>query len=208
MNKHLFLIYRVLYEILPSFFYCLHSGLKYDISWNVKGRPMIITRPWYDRLLRGLRGGTITIGKKFQCFNHVSSNSIGLIQPCVFDVVEDNSYIIIGDNVGISGSTLNATIGITIEDNVNIGSGCIITDTDSHPIDYFDRLNNVKTSTKSSPIIIKEGAFIGARSLILKGVTIGKRSIVGAGSVVTKSVPDYCIVGGNPAKILKYLNEA
>lgn len=192
-----------MYEIIPSFINCLRSGLPFDSSWNIKGCPRIITRAWYDRLFRGLKGGTITIGKKFSCFNSVTSNSIGLIQPCVFDVVEDGSFIKIGDNVGISGSTLNATIGITIEDNVNIGSGCIITDTDSHPLDYNERVSNNKQATKAAPIVIKKGAFIGARSIVLKGVTIGRHSVVGAGSVVSKSVPDNCIVAGNPAVVVR-----
>ena len=205
MNAILYKVYRVIYEIFPTFFNCLRSGLPFDSSWNIQGRPRLITRAWYDRLLRGMKGGTIIIGKKFSCFNTVTSNSIGRIQPCVFDVLEDGSYIRIGNNVGISGSTLNATIGITIEDNVNIGSGCIITDTDSHPIDYAERIANNKHATKAAPIVIKEGAFIGARSIVLKGVTIGKHSVVGAGSVVSKSVPDNCIVAGNPAVVVKML---
>lgn len=53
-------------------------------------------------------------------------------------------------------------------------------------------------------IIIDDYAWIGARSVLLKDVTIGKYAIVGAGSVVTRSVPDYAIVGGNPAKVIKY----
>ena len=57
--------------------------------------------------------------------------------------------------------------------------------------------------TKVAPINIKEGAFVGARCIIMKGVTIGRHSIVGAGSVVTKSVPDYSIACGNPAKVIK-----
>lgn len=206
MDTKLYKVYRVIYEILPTFFNCFRSGLPFDSSWNIQGRPRIITRAWYDRLLRGMKGGTITIGNKFSCFNSVTSNSIGLIQPCVFDVLENGSFIKIGNNVGISGSTLNATIGITIEDNVNIGSGCIITDTDSHPIEYAERIANNKHATKAAPIIIKEGAFIGARSIVMKGVTIGTHSVIGAGSVVTKSIPDNCIACGNPAKVTRYFN--
>lgn len=205
MNSRLYFIYRIIYEIIPSFINCMISGLNFDTSWNIKGHPRIITRAWYDRLFRGLKGGHIRIGKNFSCFNKVTSNSIGLIQPCIFDVLEDNSYIRIGNNVGISGSTLNATISITIEDNVNIGSGCIITDTDSHPLDYIHRIRNDKEFTKSAPVIIKEGAFIGARCIVLKGVTIGCHSIVGAGSVVSKSIPDNCIACGNPARVIKVI---
>ena len=207
MDSVLYKIYRVFYEMIPTFFNCLRSGLRFDSSWNIKGKVHVIKRPWYDRLLRNKKGGIITIGKRFKCFNTVTSNSIGLIQPCVFDVLEDGSYIRIGDNVGISGSTLNATVGINIESNVNIGSGCIITDTDSHPLNYYDRIADKKDSTGRAPIRICEGAFIGARSIILKGVTIGRHSVVGAGSVVTKSVPDNCIACGNPAKVVKQITE-
>jgi acetyltransferase-like isoleucine patch superfamily enzyme len=59
----------------------------------------------------------------------------------------------------------------------------------------------------ASPIIIEDDAWIGFNSIILKGVTIGKGSIVGAGSVVTKSVPPWTIVGGNPAKIIREIPE-
>ena len=59
------------------------------------------------------------------------------------------------------------------------------------------------THIKTKPILIKEGAFIGAQSIILKGVTIGKHSVVGAGSVVTKDIPDGEIWGGNPAVFIR-----
>lgn len=191
--------------MLPTFFWCFISGFPFDSTWRIKGRAYIIKRKWYDRYFRGLKGGKIVIGKSFCCNNAITSNTIGLIQPCVFDIVDENSSIIIGNNVGISGSTINATVSVVIEDNVLIGSGCIITDTDSHPIQYYDRVNDTKEKTTKAPIVIKEGAFIGARSIVLKGVTIGRHSIVGAGSVVSKNVPDNCIVVGNPAKIIKHL---
>ena len=54
----------------------------------------------------------------------------------------------------------------------------------------------------AAPILIEDDAFIGARSIILKGVTIGKGSIIGAGAVVTRNVPEYSIVAGNPAKVI------
>ena len=203
--KILYKLYHFFYGIIPTFIWCGVSGLPFDTSWRINGRPYIIKRKWYDRFFRGLKGGKIIIGKNFGCNNSLTSNTIGLIQPCIFDIVEENSQIIIGNNVGISGSTINATTSIIIEDNVLIGSGCIITDTDSHPIAYNDRIKDDMSKTHRAPILIKEGAFIGARSIILKGVIIGKHSIVGAGSVISKDVPDNCIVAGNPAKLIKYL---
>ena len=95
---------------------------------------------------------------------------------------------------------------IKIGNNVLIGSGCLITDTDSHPLKWDDRLRNDDSKTKSKPIIIEDNVFIGARSIILKGVTIGYGSVIGAGSVVTQSIPPNVVACGNPAKIIKKLN--
>lgn len=206
MEELIFVIYRIFYVVIPSFLNCFISGLSYQRSWHVVGRPRIIRRKWYERLFKNHKGGAISIGSFFSCNNKVTSNSIGLIQPCIFNIAIDGSEIKIGNNVGISGSTINASKLVTIDDNVIIGSGCLITDTDSHPINYDDRMVNDMTKTNSKPIHIKEGAFIGARSIIMKGVTIGHHSVVGAGSVVTKSVPDNSVVCGNPAIVVKMLN--
>lgn len=104
---------------------------------------------------------------------------------------------------------MNEKIGcenqITIEDNVTIGSGCHIYDTDFHPLEYDERIKGYYKGcpTKRKPVLICEGAFIGAGCYILKGVTIGKHSIVGAGSVVAKNIPDGEIWAGNPAKFIR-----
>ena len=203
MERVLFWFYQFFFRAIPTFLSCVRSGIRYDSSWCVKGKIHILRRKWYDRLFRGLKGGEIIIGKGFKCNNRIDSNSIGLIQPCVFNVEAEGSKIIIGNNVGISGSTLNASLQIKIDDNVLIGSGCLITDTDSHPIEYMSRINNDNTKTGKAPIHICEGAFVGARSIILKGVTIGPHSIIGAGSVVTRDIPENCLAYGNPVVIVK-----
>ena len=205
-NSILLRVYRVFYQNIPTFKNCLLSGLKYNSTWFVQGRPRVIKRKWYDRLLRGLKGGKIIIGNDFKCNNTITSNSIGLIQPCVFNISMESAVIKIGNNVGISGATINAALSVEIEDNVSIGSGCLITDTDSHPLDYEARIQDDNTKTLASPIVLKEGCFIGARSIILKGVTIGEHSIIGAGSVVTKPIPANCIACGNPARVVKSIN--
>lgn len=114
-------------------------------------------------------------------------------------VAAPGAKLIIGNNVGISQANITAYNSVTIEDNVLIGSGVKIWDTDFHEIDYDDRMNK-KGNVKSAPVVIKEGAFIGACSIILKGVTIGKHSVIGAGSIVTRSIPDGEIWAGNPAR--------
>lgn len=118
--------------------------------------------------------------------------------------VNPGANLMIGRNVGISNATIFAAKEITIEDNVLIGAGTTIYDTDFHPIDYETRIKGMPS--KAAAVRICEGAFIGANSIILKGTTIGKHSIVGAGSVVSKSIPDNEIWGGNPAKLIRNRN--
>ena len=119
---------------------------------------------------------------------------------------EPGALIRIGSNVGISGITISASTEIVIWNNVLICSGNLITDSDAYPLDSKARIQNLPNATKQSPVEIADDVFIGARSIILKGVRIGKGSIVGAGSVVSVDVPPYCIVAGNPARIIRTIN--
>ena len=199
-------IYNLIFLIIPSLFYQLFSGLKLNATNKLVGGIKIIKKNFLIRLLSKSKNGELIIGNEFKCNNKIKSNSIGLIQPCIFNISTSGSKIIIGNNVGISGSSINATTTVTIEDNVLIGSGCLISDTDSHPLLWDDRLYNNNDKTSKAPITIKKNAFIGARSIILKGVTIGEGAVVGAGSVVSKDVPALSVVCGNPAKIVKTLN--
>lgn len=93
---------------------------------------------------------------------------------------------------------------VAIGNNVKIGAYVLITDTDAHPLDYLARRTS-NDGTKSAPIVIEDDVRVGAHSIILKGVTIGARSIIGAGSVVTKSIPADCVAAGNPCKVIKRL---
>lgn len=79
-------------------------------------------------------------------------------------------------------------------------------DTDSHSLNYLLRRDANTDVPNTKPIIIEDDVLIGARSIVLKGITIGARSIIGAGSIVTKSIPSDCIAAGNPCKVIKYLN--
>lgn len=204
MYKIVKLIYNIIYRIIPTFYYSIISGIPFDPSNRVLGRPRIIKKSFMLRLFFG-SNGTIKIGNNFICLNKIKSNSVGLIQPCVFNIAINGSEIIIGNNVGISGSTINASKSIKIGHNVMIGSGCLITDTDSHQINYKDR-NEHSGIIDFKPVIIDDDVFIGARSIILKGVTIGRGAVIGAGSVVSKDVPSNAVCCGNPAKVIKYLN--
>lgn len=107
----------------------------------------------------------------------------------------------IGNNVFINSNCLAmARGGITIEDDVMIAGNVQLL---SNNHDEYER--QVLTCEE---IIIKKGAWIGAGASILPGVTIGKYAIVGAGAIVTKDVPDYSVVVGIPAKVVKTLDES
>lgn len=141
-------------------------------------------------------GGAISIG------NHVTINSSMHANPTAGRdtklCTNCNGKIIIGDRVGISNATLFAFNEIIIEKDVLIGAGVKIYDSDFHSVVYKERQDN--TGVRTKPVKICEGAFIGAEAMILKGVTVGRHSIVGAGAVVTRNVPDYEIWAGNPAR--------
>jgi len=148
------------------------------------------------------------IGNNLKLNNTIRSNPIGRSEKCIF-VIREHANIIIGNNVGMSGVVLVAHKEIIIKDNVKIGGNVCIYDTDFHALNSIDREipTNDKKNTKQSTVIIEENVFIGAHSTILKGVKIGKNSIIGACSVVTKDVPENEIWAGNPAKLIKKIDE-
>lgn len=153
----------------------------------------------------------IKIGDNFiftsgEAFNPLCRN----IRGCIF--ASQNSKLEIGNNTGISSACIWVKESIKIGNNVKIGGDCILMDTDAHSLDYQIRNGSVLDdagrcldyiTAKSKPIIIEDDVLIGARCIILKGVTIGARSIIGSGSVVTKDIPADVIAAGNPCKIIK-----
>ena len=131
----------------------------------------------------------------------------------------DTSEIRVGNNVFIGANTvLDCATQIILEDDVLLSYDCLLLDSNNHSNDARVRkqdLPDVKygraynwEAIPSRPIRVCRGAWIGARSIILKGVTVGEGAIVGAGSVVTKDVEPFTMVGGNPARLLRRLESA
>lgn len=149
--------------------------------------------------------GIISIGDNFMMTSGEHINPISANLHGSFFTDSPNARIYIGNNVGMSSTRMWIHDGLTIGNNVKIGGGVLLIDTDCHPIDYsIRRTSNDETS--SAPIVIEDDVWVGAQSIVLKGVTIGARSIIGAGSVVTKSIPSDCIACGNPCKVIKKIN--
>lgn len=179
---------------------------EYQVSYGknigISGRVYISV----EKLLNNnLKYGTISIGDNVIINSGWKYNLIGGDERTILRVIDDGK-INIGNNVGISNACLVAFNEIRIEDNVLIGGGVRIYDSDFHSLNYdirtsFPSYNGIN----SKPIVVKKGAFIGARSTILKGVIIGEKSIIGAGSIVTKDIPDYEIWAGNPCRFIRKL---
>jgi acetyltransferase-like isoleucine patch superfamily enzyme len=153
--------------------------------------------------------GKFSIGKGFW-FNSGKYHAMGGRQQQCYFVAAKGAEIKIGDNVGVTSVAIICHSKISIGNNVKIGINTVIYDTDFHSLDARIR-NRVPESidgVKARPVKIMDGAFIGGHTTILKGVTIGRNSIVGAGSVVFQSIPDEQVWAGNPAVFIKENNYA
>lgn len=160
----------------------------------------------------GIIGNNIklTLLGEFKFGNNIIFASDGIdnytrSQICVLPGAE----LIIGDNTGMSQVAITCTKMITIGSNVKVGAGTLIFDTNFHSTDWHVRRDH-KTdieSAKKSEVVIGDDAFIGTRCIICKGVHIGERAIIAAGSVVVRDIPADCVAGGNPCKVIKNMTE-
>ncbi|MEI7811042.1 MAG: acyltransferase, partial [Ignavibacteria bacterium] len=129
-------------------------------------------------------------------------NMVGIFKKCSI-YVESDAELTIGDNAGFSGVSIFCSKKISIGDYFTCGGNVFIWDTDFHPLDYLERRKHNREKIIEKPIEIGSDVFIGANTIILKGVKIGGRSIIAAGSIVTKDIPCDEIWGGNPARFIK-----
>lgn len=203
---------RLILRIVPRlrcFFYQIWNPLWFKINGVNYGRNLVVNGKIYI-----IGHGEVTIGDDFtfssgECVNPISRN----IRGAIYTVTRE-ARIVIGDRVGISSACMWAQKGIFIGDDVNIGADCLLIDNDAHPHDYKKRrmesmrqcnIKEYQESIPSSPIVIDDDVWIGARCQILKGVHIGARSIIAAGSVVVKDIPNDVLAGGCPCRIIRPL---
>lgn len=156
------------------------------------------------RLYSG-KGAKIRFGKNVRINSGMRFNPIGGDAVAIL-YAQPGATISVGNNCGISNSAIIARSSVVLEDDVMIGGGCKIYDNDFHSIHYDERMQNPDPGIRSKPVLIRQGAFIGAHTIILKGVTVGRHSIIGAGSVVTHDIPDNEIWAGNPAVFVKKID--
>jgi acetyltransferase-like isoleucine patch superfamily enzyme len=144
-------------------------------------------------------GSHFRVGSRAMLVSHPAYSEPGISHPCVLRTLSADSCLFIGDDVGMSGASIVAAKCVTIGNQVLIGADVFIADTDFHPVAPERRRWN-RHGVSASPVTIGDNVFLGARAMILKGVTIGADSVVAAGSVVTDDVRPGTIVTGVPAR--------
>jgi acetyltransferase-like isoleucine patch superfamily enzyme len=146
--------------------------------------------------------GRIIIGDNVKIKNKLSENPAGINHRTIL-VAGNGAVIAISNNVGISGSTIYALESVTIGDGCMLGANSMIYTTDFHPLHADDRRERVPGATETGPVVLEDNVWVGANAVILKGITIGKGSVIAIGSIVTKDVPQGVIAGGNPARVIR-----
>jgi len=176
---------NVIHVVCTNYYRVIAFMMGVDLGRNVSfNGHIIIDRFKYSKIVIG--DGCI--------FNSHSAFNRRGIKKCILHTRTDFAEIIIGKGSGMSGVSIIATQMVSIGDNVNIGANTQIADTDGH---------NEILHSEDKPIRIEDNVFIGMNCMILKGVTIGKNAIIGAGSVVTKDIPQNAVAAGVPCKVIR-----
>lgn len=139
-------------------------------------------------------------GVKIWHFCHIQSGAQIGANTSIGQNVNISNNVVIGSGVKIQ-NNVSVYEGVIIEDNVFLGPSCVFTN------DLTPRAEFPKGQSNYIHTIIKEGATIGANATIVCGHTIGRYAMVAAGSVITKDVPDYCLVQGVPGRICGRVDE-
>lgn len=184
-------------------------------------RKMIISKRRATFKKNAITGNDIVYSLTSYCRNTGKKNNVKLgNHGCCFAIFHAvfGGKIEIGNNFFIGSNTcIHAKESVLIGDNVIISNNVLITDNNNHPTSPAKRIEmskcqNYQTdplwsweNADSAPVYISDNVWIGRDAVILKGVTIGKGSIVGLRAVVTHDVPPYSVVAGNPARVVKIL---
>jgi acetyltransferase-like isoleucine patch superfamily enzyme len=184
------------YWLKQAWYKILHFHIRHFLTPQLDhlGKHPFIVKPWHIEIF----GGPISIGDNVSLLGCSDKRT----RLTVWSDKKDINGIRIGDHVLISpGTRISAANKITIGDSCMLASNSYITDSDWHGI--YDR--SMPPEEKSF-VKLEENVWIGDSAVVFKGVTIGKNTIIGAGSVVACDIPPNVIAAGNPAKIIKELD--
>lgn len=151
-------------------------------------------------VFRTLPESQIVIGDHAVFNSSHRSNLIGIYSPCMFSTIKRGAKITIGNHCGFSGTVIGSAVCVTLGNNVRCGANTLITDTDWHAGD--------KRIGEDAPVTIHDNVWLGYGVKVLKGVTIGENSLIGAGSIVTQDIPANVVAAGIPCKVIRQLDYA
>ncbi len=188
-----------LFKRLVRHFYIQRNRLLLKISKVNRGSNCRIFDSFYLR-----NKGKITIGNDFLLLSGSGYNPLSRnIKAAI--ATDSGACIKIGNHVHCSSVCVWARKSIIIGNNVKIGADTLIIDSNAHSLNYEDRRDDYLDAKNANhkDVVIGDDVLIGTRCIILKGVHIGSRSVIGAGSVVTKNIPEDCIAAGNPCEVIR-----
>lgn len=133
------------------------------------------------------------------------SNPAGINRPCLLNTRSPRAVIRVGTHCGLSATVISSATSVTLGDHVFCGANVTITDSDMHPIDAEARVSG--KDGDSSPVVIEDYVWLGLNVTVLKGVTIGRGTVVAAGSVVSRSLPSGVIAAGQPAVPIRKIEQ-
>lgn len=167
-------------------------GIEYRSDYTVYG------------IVKSRIAGSIKIGSCLKIISCNWANPIGSASHTNI-IVKKGAILQIGNRVGISNSSIFVTDSVSIGNDVMIGAGCRIWDTNHHSLCFYDRVARPEIKPPSSPVVLKDGCWLGGEVTVLPGVTVGERSVVAFGAVVSKDIPDGELWGGVPARKIRSL---
>ena len=204
MQSILIRLFKIFYVVSLHFaihFWTLYAKLKFYTSGIQHNSITALGNPHINISL----GGVCSIGDNFWIRSYAKYSDTGDNRPSKI-LVGKKGVLSIGNNVGMTSTAIICQNRIEIGNNVKIGGGTTIFDTNFHSLDAGIRASiDDPKHVKTASISIGDNVFIGTSCIITKGVHIGENSIVAAGSVVVKDIPANQIWGGNPAKFIKEL---
>ena len=174
---------RVYHTILCRFKMMLW-GIDYGRGCSFRGSTLFFRSP----------NSIIEIGDKCRFNSNTRFNFRGINHRCILQTIK-GGHIRIGNNCGFSGVSIISGCKVSIGNNVLCGANVIIGDRNNH--------ENIYGGFEPTPVTIEDNVWVGMNSVIMRGVTIGKNSIIGANSIVTKSIPANVIAVGSPCKVIK-----
>lgn len=177
-------------------FYLGLRGVRCGRDVTLAGRPLVT----------GARNGSIVLSDRVELISVSHRTNLGVRSPTILRILAPGAAIYVGEDTGISGAVICSALSVQIGKRCLFGADVMVFDTDFHHLEPAGRRYGAPNwSEISAPVVIEDDVFVGTRSIVTKGVRIGRGSVVGAGSIVTSDVPPMTLVAGVPARRIRSL---